>query len=296
MDFKNFKKNQKSIKDSIAKLVKPANNFYADERFWQMTKDTVGNGASTIRFLPQKDPSKSPIQLTFRHGFQENGRWFIEECPFTIGEKCPVCEYSSSIWNTNEDKARMYWRNKSYIANILVVKDPGNPDNDGKVFLFKFGKKIYDMIMNRISPEIEEGEEDESINVFDFDEGIDFKMKMCQVSGFNNYDKSSFAFKTSAVGGGEEKSQEAIYNNIFGLDEFVDPKNYKTYDQLLKKLTGSQSSSAMPNMQEEIKTEDKQEAIPKEVNDKFDAEAEAKDVETDESGDIDFDALLADED
>ncbi len=297
MNFKDFKKNQSNIKDSIKKLIKPANNSYADDRFWSITKDTTGNGSATIRFLPQKDPSESPIVLTFRHAFQNKGKWFIEECPYTIGGKCPVCEHSSAIWNSNEDEARKFWRTKSYIANILVIKDPANPENDGKVFMFKFGKKIYDMVMNRIAPDIDEGEEEESINVFDFDEGLDFKMKLCQVSGYNNYDKSSFAFKTSAVGNGEAKKQEAIYNIIYELKEFMDESRFKTYDQLLTKLTNSQSAQTVPSIQSEFvdevtkkpTMEEKKEKIVK----KFDADTEEEGTEEE---DIDFDSLLADDD
>ena len=144
MDFKAFKKQQAALKDSVAKLAQKPTNNYADDRFWNLTKDTAGNANATIRFLPQQDPSKAPIVLTFRHAFQTEGRWFIEECPHTIGEKCPVCEYSSSLWDSNEDEARKHWRAKGYIANVLIVDDPANPENNGQVKLFKFGKKIYD--------------------------------------------------------------------------------------------------------------------------------------------------------
>ena len=126
MDFKEFKKQQEQLKESVTKLAqKPVNN-YADERFWSITKDKVGNGSATIRFLPQQDPTKAPVTLTFRHAFQKEGRWFIEECPHTLGEKCPVCEYSSSInWEASkadETEGRKHWRTKTYYANILVVK------------------------------------------------------------------------------------------------------------------------------------------------------------------------------
>jgi len=291
MDFKSFKKDQSKLKESLAKLAQPATNSYADERFWTLKKDKSGNGLATIRFLPQKDPSDSPVVLTFRHAFQTDGRWFIEDCPHTIGEKCPVCEHSSSIWNSNETEARKHWRSKSYIANILVVKDEANPENEGKVFIYKFGKKIYDMVMDRVAPE--DGDE-EGVNIFDFDEGLDFKLKLGQKAGYNNYDRSSFAFKTSAVSDGKVKDQEAIYNIIYELKEFIDPKKFKTYDQLLSKLTGAKKANNVPSIASEIAQEatkkietETKEDVP------FDPDTDSDDA--DSSDDIDFDALLADD-
>lgn len=286
MNFADFKKNASKMKESLHKLAQEPKNSYDDDRFWTLTKDKIGNGLATIRFLPQQDPSDSPIILTFRHAFQKDGRWFIDECPHTIGEKCPICEYSSSIWNTNEDEARMYWRTKGYIANILVVKDPAKPENDGKVFMFKFGKKIYDKIMNIVAPE---EEDEEPVNIFDFDAGLDFKLKLGQVAGYNNYDKSSFVFKQTKVGGGKLKEQEAIFNAIHKLDEFVDPERFKTYDQLLKKLTKANAAVAVPSIDSEIKTDKKDESVA------FEPDAVEEEV-TDNVDDIDFDALLSDED
>ncbi len=290
MNFKSFKKNQNKLKDSLNKLAQQPANSYADERFWNVTKDTTGNGSAIIRFLPQKDPDNSPILLTFRHAFQKEGRWFIEECPVTIGEKCPVCEYSSSIWNSNEKEARKHWRTKSYIANIIVVKDEANPDFEGNVFMFKFGKKIYDMIMNRVAPEDDDG--DEGVNVFDFDEGLDFRLKLGQVSGYNNYDKSSFSFKSSAVADGKIKAQEEIYNKIYSLDEFIDPEKFKSYDDLLKKLTGSNAANKVPSLDAELKEDKKSEVVEDKKSEPFDPD---KDIDEDDTDDIDFESLLDDD-
>lgn len=291
MNFKDFKKNQSKLKESLTKLAQPAQNSYADDRFWTITKDKVGNGSAVIRFLSQKDPSDSPIILTFRHAFELDGRWFIEECPYTIGEKCPVCEYSSSIWNSNENLARAHWRSKSYIANILVVKDEANPENEGKVFMFKFGKKIYDMVMDRVAPE---EEDEEGHNVFDFDEGLDFKLKLGQKAGYNNYDRSTFAFKTSAVADGKVKDQEAVYNAIYDLSEFVKKERFKTYDQLLTKLTGSQKAKTVPSIQSELVDEVTKKPVMEDTTKNVDQPDDNFEQEDGTEDEIDFDALLAD--
>ena len=288
MDFKKFKKSQKKLKEAITKLAQTPANSYADERFWNLTKDSVGNANAIIRFCPQQDPDEAPILLTFRHGFQIQGKWFIEECPNTIGEKCPVCEHSSAIWNSNEKEARKFWRAKSYIGNILVIKDETNPENEGKVFLYKFGKTIYDKIMDRCAPE---DVDEEGVNIFDFDEGLDFKLKMIQKGGYNNYDKSAFLFKSSAISDGDEKKQEKVFKSIIELKEFIDPERFKSYDALLKKLTSFTSAKLVPSidaeMKKEVKKEEKKEA------ESFDSSDE--DIEdSDADDDIDFDALLAD--
>lgn len=294
MDFKSFKKNSsKTLKDSLTKLAKTPANSYADDRFWMLSKDSAGNGAAVLRFLPQKDPSESPVILTFRHAFQTGGMWFIEECPHTIGEKCPVCEYSSSIWNSNEDEARAHWRKKSYIANVLVVEDKANPDNEGRVFLYKFGKTIYDKVMDRVAPDEEDG--DEGVNVFDFDEGLDFRLKMGQKAGYNNYDKSAFVFKMSAIADGDLKVQETTYNAIYSLKEFTEPSKFKSYDELLKKLTGSRSASKVPDIQSEfVKETTKKPAYEEKVEEDkpFIPDADGGEDATEE--DIDFESLLAD--
>jgi hypothetical protein len=294
MDFRSFKKQQSQLKDAVEKMaIKPANN-YADERMWNLTKDAAGNAAATIRFLPQQDPALSPIQLTFRHSFQKAGRWFIEECPHTIAEKCPVCEYATSIWNDNEKEARLHWRAKSYICNILVVEDPSNPENDGKVFLYKFGKKIYDKIMDRVAPE----DEDESgVNVFDYDEGLNFKLKLTQVSDFNNYDKSKFVMTPSAIADGDVKVQESIFKGTHSLAEFTDKTRFKSFNELVTKLNSMQSGSAIASIQEEINSpvENKEERKKETKVSKEVPEEEEVDTETEEE-EIDFDSLLADDD
>ncbi len=283
MDFKTFKANQAKLQESVTKLAQSPTNQYQDDRFWSLKKDTTGNANATIRFLPQKDPSTAPILLTFRHAFKTAGRWFIEECPVTIGEKCPVCEYSQSIWASNENVAREHWRTKSYIANILVVTDEVNPENEGKVFLYKFGKKIYDKVLEIVAPE---DEDETSQNIFDFDEGLNFKLKLVQVGGYNNYDKSKFMMKTSPIQNGDADQQEAIFNSIHELKEFTDKKKFKTYDELIVKLNGSQAAKTVPPLETEYKQTEPEEK-------KF---GEDDTDDSDDTDDIDFDQLLNDDD
>lgn len=287
MGFKEFKNNQKKLSEAINKMKNQGNqNSYVDERFWNGNKDSSGNGVATIRFLPQKNFDASPIILTYRHGFQLNGKWFIEPCPVTIGEKCPVCEHSQSIWSSNENLARDLWRKKTYIANILVIEDPANPENNGTVKLFKFGKGLYDNIMSIVAPE---DEDEEGVNVFDFDEGLNFKWKLVQKGGYNNYDKSKFIMNPNSIGNGDESIQEQIYNKIFDFEEFVNPKGYKSYDDLLKKfreVMNKPSINAPKTHEENLNTAKKQEKT---------IESEDETV-NEEDDDFDFDSLLNDED
>jgi len=286
MDFRKFKKNQTKMKEALTKLAATPSNSYQDDRFWGLKKDTVGNANATIRFLPLKDPAKSPLLLTFRHAFQTEGKWFIEECPVTIGKKCPVCEYSASIWNSDEKKARAHWRTKTYIGNILVVTDEANPENEGKVFLYKFGKSIHDIIMERVAPE---DDDEEGLNVFDFDEGANFKLKLVQKGDYNNYEKSKFVITPSAIADGDIKKQEAIFDKIYDLDEFTKEERFKTYDELAAKLYKTSTSVKVKPIQEEIeeaKTVKKVKEIKAEPDEEDDSDAD----------DIDFEALLNSDD
>jgi hypothetical protein len=285
--FAEFKKKQAELSDAVKNMAKKPNKSYQDERFWRFTKDASGNANATIRFLPQQDPSKSPVLLTYKHGFQEEGRWFIEECPVTIGEKCPVCEQSSTLWATDEETARKYWRNKQYIANILVIDDEGNPENNGKTFLFQFGKIVYDKIMEVVQPE---DEDEEPINVFDFDEGANFKLKIVQKAGFNNYDKSKFLSKTSAL-----ENQEEIFDSLVDLDEFVDPEKFKSYDEILKKFSNVVNYTAPVQKQSASDEGKSSENADKETPKKFEFHEDDVLEDNEEGDEIDFDSLLSDD-
>ena len=297
MNFKDFKKNQVALKESVTKMAQKPDSGYEDARFWSLTKDAAGNANATIRFLPQQDPSKAPIKLTFYHRFKTEGRWFSEECPFTIGEKCPVCEFSSTInWDGSKaeyEEGSKHWRTKGYYANILVVKDEANPENEGKVFLYKFGHSIYKLIEKIIAPK----DEDETpLNIFDFDSGYNFKLKMIQKSGFNNYDENSkFVMTASEIADGDEKAQEEIYNSILPFDECYDKKLYKSYEEIQKKFNSLQGATEVPNIQEEMDKIKKEQKVVDKTIAKKQTEPDLDEDPDDDEMEIDFDSLLSDD-
>ena len=210
-----------------------------DNRFWQPEVDKAGNGMAVIRFLPapQADGDDAlPWVRVFSHGFQGPGGWLIDNCLTTLNEKCPVCEHNNTLWNSgieaNKDIARKQKRKLSYVANILVISDPSNKENEGQVKLFKFGKKIFDKITEAMNPEFAD---ETPINPFDLWEGANFKLKIRNVEGYRNYDKSEFAEKSALYDGDDEKL-EALWKSEFGLKEFLERKNFKSYDQLKQRL------------------------------------------------------------
>jgi hypothetical protein len=242
MSFANLKRNRASL-ESLTKAIESTTQTAEagskdDTRFWQPTVDKSGNGMATIRFLPAPGVDGEdglPWVRRFDHGFQGPGGWFIDNCLTTVGEKCPVCEHNSGLWNSgveaNKDIVRKQKRRLSYLANIYVVSDPAHPENDGTVRLFKFGKKIFDKISEAMNPEFAD---ETPLNPFDLWEGANFKMKIRNVEGYRNYDKSEFA-APSALSDDEAKL-ESIYNKEHSLKEFVDKKNFKSFDQLKARL------------------------------------------------------------
>ncbi len=259
MSFANLKRNR----DQISKLVQAAETAgggekknYSDERIWKPTVDKAGNGYAVLRFLPSAEGQDLPWVRYWDHGFKgPTGLWYIENSLTSIGQPDPVGELNSRLWNSgiesDKDRARDQKRRLHYVVNVLIVQDPSNPSNEGKVMLYKFGKKIFDKIMDSMQPEFA----DESpVNPFDFWEGADFKLKIRNVEGYRNYDKSEFSSSTGLYDGDEAKL-EAVYNQLHDLSEFSDPKNYKTYDELKTKLSrflGEEAvSSGAPTMRQE---------------------------------------------
>ena len=188
-DFASFKKSSKSNLGKIAKELEKVTkgggeNSYKDDRMWQPEVDKTGNGYAVIRFLPAPPNEDLPWVRIFTHGFQAKGGWYIENCPTTIGQKCPVCEANNELWNSGNDDdkniARDRKRKLSYSSNIYVVSDPSNPSAEGKVFLFKYGKSIFDLISAKMNPEFPD---EQPINPFDFWTGANFKMKIRKVDG-----------------------------------------------------------------------------------------------------------------
>ena len=241
MSFQNLKRNR----DQISKLIQAAEatgggggekKSYIDDRLWKPTVDKAGNSYAVLRFLPAAEGQELPWVRYWDHGFKgPTGQWYIESSLSSIGQPDPVGELNSRLWNTgneaDKEKARSQKRRLHYMTNVIVQQDPANPANEGKVMLFKFGKKIFDKIMDVMQPQFAD---EEPMNPFDFWEGADFKLKVRNVEGYRNYDKSEFA-NQSALSDDDTKLEE-IYNKLYDLGEFTDPKNYKTYDELKLKL------------------------------------------------------------
>jgi hypothetical protein len=260
MSFENLKRNR----DQISKLVQAAEQAgggsteqksYADDRLWKPTVDKAGNGYAVLRFLPAGEGSDLPWVRYWDHGFKgPTGQWYIENSLTSIGQPDPVGELNSRLWNSgidaDKDKARAQKRRLHYVVNVLVVEDPSNPQNEGKVMLYKFGKKIFDKLMDVMQPQFAD---ETPVNPFDMWEGANFKLKIRNVDGYRNYDKSEFA-SVSGLYDGDESKLEAVYNQLHDLSEFTDPKNYKSYDELKAKLMrvlGEDSQLGAPTMQQE---------------------------------------------
>jgi len=246
----NFASLKKSSAD-IGRLTKEIEKINApseggskdDTRFWQPEVDKAGNGYAVIRFLPASavdGDDALPWVRIFNHGFQgPGGKWYIENSLTTIGQKDPVSEYNSELWNSTSDdnspqrkQARAQKRRLTYISNIMVVTDPKNPENEGKVFLYKFGKKIFDKITLAMNPQYED---EKPLNPFDFWNGANFKIKIRQVEGYRNYDLSGFDSPSPLLDGDDAKL-EKLWKSEYSLKEFLDAKNFKSYDDLKRKL------------------------------------------------------------
>lgn len=226
-----------AISNAFDKVANPSSEKkgYADDRFWKLEGDKAGNGTATIRFLPKTDTDELPWVRIFSHGFQgPTGKWYIENSLTTLGEQDPVSELNTTLWNSgveaNKKIAQNQKRRLSYIANVMIVSDPKHPENEGKVFLFKFGKKIFDKIMDKARPTFED---EKPVNVFDFDQGANFKLRMRKKDGFTNYDESVFS-DPSAIGDDDEILR--VLNARHELAEFTNRKNFKSYDELKRKL------------------------------------------------------------
>tara|TARA_R100001129_G_scaffold126402_1_gene88621 strand:+ start:379 stop:1263 length:885 start_codon:yes stop_codon:yes gene_type:complete len=239
MSFANLKK-QSKLGSLTAKLVKEVeklntNGTSGDDRLWKLEVDKSGNGYAVIRFLPAPDGEDLPFVKLYSHAFQGPGGWYIENSLTTLGSKDPVSEYNSQLWNNGtdagKDAARKQKRKLTYISNIYVVKDPANPENEGKVFLYKYGKKIFDKLTAAMQPEFED---EEAIDPFDFWQGANFKLKAKNVAGYRNYDSSEFTAVTPLLD--DDDALESVWKKENSLKEFIDADQFKSYDDLKKRL------------------------------------------------------------
>jgi hypothetical protein len=246
----NFASLKQTSQDSLRKLTEQMNKMNpdsdskksGDENFWKPTVDKAGNGSAIIRFLPAPDGEDVPFIRYWDHGFQgPGGKWYIEKSLTSIGEKDPVAEYNSKLWkeSDNDDspqrkQARKQKRRLHYVANIYVVKDPGNPENNGKVFLYDFGKKIFEKLNSLMHP-VEDGiEEKKPINPFDLWAGANFYLRMRQVDGYRSYETSSFGESKPLLD--DDKQLEAVWKQEHSLKAFLDPSKYKSFAELSRKL------------------------------------------------------------
>ena len=241
VDFAKLKSSsgKKSLEDLNKKLASIAGNENkggADDRFWSPTVDKGGNGYAVIRFLPAPPNEDFPFVRIFDHGFQGPGGWYIENSLTTLGKPDPVSEYNSKLWNSgieaNKEIARKQKRRLHYISNVYIVQDSGNPDNEGKVFLYKYGKKIFDKLNEAMNPQFAD---EEAVNPFDLWAGANFKLKIRNVEGYRNYDKSEFDKAGPLFN--EDDAMEAVWKKEHSLQSFLDASNFKSYDELQAKLT-----------------------------------------------------------
>ena len=254
MSFADLKKQSKlgSLTQKLVKEVEKMNNTSgsSDERLWKLECDKSGNGYAVIRFLPAPEGEDLPFVKLYSHAFQGSGGWYIENSLTTLGQKDPVSEYNSMLWNNGtdagKDQARKQKRKLTYVANIYVVKDPANPENDGKVMLYKFGKKIFDKITAAMQPEFED---EEAIDPFDFWQGANFKLKAKNVAGYRNYDSSEFSAQSALLD--DDDAMEAIWKKQYSLQDFTAPDQFKSYDDLKKRLNSVLGINGTPNLQDE---------------------------------------------
>jgi len=239
MSFADLKKQSKlgSLTQKLVKEVEKLNNTGGnnDDRLWKLDVDKSGNGYAVIRFLPAPNGEDLPFVKLYSHAFQGPGGWYIENSLTTLGQKDPVSEYNTLLWNNGTDSgketARRQKRKLTYVSNIYIVKDPTNPENEGKVFLYKYGKKIFDKLTAAMQPEFED---EEAIDPFDFWQGANFKLKAKNVAGFRNYDSSEFAAVSPLHK--DDDALEALWKKENSLQEFVAPDQFKSYDELKKRV------------------------------------------------------------
>jgi hypothetical protein len=297
-----FAELRKSRTKDLEKLTEQVNKLndkssekksYEDTRFWKPTVDKAGNGMATIRFLPAAEGEDMPWVQLFSHSFQgPTGQWYIENSLTTLNKKDPVSEHNTMLWNSgiesDKEIARKQKRKLQYISNVYVVKDSSNPDNEGKVFLFKFGKKIFDKLNDLMNPEFED---ETPVNPFDLWEGANFKLKIRKVEGYQNYDKSEF--DSPAALSEDDDELERIWKAQHKLSEFISEGNFKSYDELKARL------NKVLNLEDDVVTEKPSAPVTK----KAEKPAEVKKAKTvedsppwdDEDGDLSYFEKLAED-
>ena len=288
MSFASLKKQSKlgSLTQKLVKEVEKMNNNggQGDDRLWKLEVDKSGNGYAVIRFLPAPDGEDLPFVKLYSHAFQGPGGWYIENSLTTLGQKDPVSEHNSELWNNGtdagKDTARKQKRKLTYISNIYVVKDPANPENEGKVFLYKYGKKIFDKLTAAMQPEFED---EEAIDPFDFWQGANFKLKAKNVAGYRNYDSSEFASTSALLD--DDDALEAVWKKQFSLAELVAADQFKSYDELKTRLNSVLGNRTQVRQDPEVVDEDNDRGSAEELVTAAASRTSAKVTTTDEEDD-----------
>lgn len=223
--------------DKLRTAVKSSDFSKGEEGYWKLTVDKAGNGSAIVRFLPAVEPETVPFQAFYRHGFKSpTGQWYIELSRTTIGENDPCSEWNNRLWSTNDTvvqaQVSVQKRKKTFVSNIYIVKDPGAPDNEGKVFLFRYGQKIFDKIKKAIEPEFNE---DPAFDPFHVIDGANFKLRQKKVGGFPNYDDSNFESQSPLLKG-DETAIVSVLQQVKSLTDIVAPDKFKSYAELKKRL------------------------------------------------------------
>ena len=260
MSFASLKKSSYSDLLSKAESLNKTEVRGADERLWKPEVDKAGNGYAVIRFLPAPDGEDLPWAQVWSHAFQGPGGWYIENSLTTLGKKDPVSDLNRTLWNSGNDAdketARKQKRKLSYYSNIYVLQDPANPQNEGKVFLYKYGKKIFDKLTEAMQPAFAD---ETPINPFDFWKGADFKVKIRKVEGYWNYDKSEFA-EPSTLKGFDDSELETLWKQQYSLTDFTAPDKFKTFEELdtrLQTVLSTQPTRRIPDAELEDESEGK---------------------------------------
>lgn len=295
MNFKDLKK-QSSLGSLTEKLIKEAekmggNNSSDNPNLFKLETDKVGNGRAVIRFLPAPPNEDLPFVKLYNHGFQVNGRWFIENCLTTLGEECPVCRANSELWNSGVDSdkeiARTRKRKLSYYANVYIVSNPADPSLEGQVKIFRFGAKVFDKIKASMKPEFED---DPVIDPFDLWSGANFRLRVKKVAGYPNYDDSVFE-PPSALLDGDDDKLEALWKTEHSLQELVSRDTFKSPEELEKRLNyvlGSKPiSQSVREQEEELEplAQSSESDIMKELEESYSRSKSSMVEETDEDED-----------
>ena len=306
MSFANLKNNQglagvKKLQEELEKLNKKGDGGSSDEdKFWRLATDKTGVGAAVIRFLPAPDGDDLPWVLVYEHAFKGPGGWYIEKSRTTLGKGVadPVFEYNNQLWNSgvdaNKDLARKQKRTPRYVSNILVVKDPANPDNEGKVFLFKYGKKLFQKIQEVMVPEPDPVDQKDPMNPFCPWKGANFKLKCRRVDGYPNYDQSDFSASDALFGGDDSKIEE-FWRTQYSLSELVNPENFKSYEDLKRRLDRVLGLSSSPRTDRAVVPASHTKSVAESASDIGDVVDTEPAVDSDTSDDLSYLQQLANE-